>query len=342
MAVVELGRPVIPPTPMRPARERVSSWPLIDRIAFGLCWAVGIGLCLVTAGIILYTLTKGVSYVRLGMLFESPKPSLTQKSSGGFSDPILGTLLIVAIGTVVVTPVGVGLAVWLSEHRNPRWLARAVESAVEMVAGAPSVVLAFFGLLIFDQSFLGFLSQRAVSGAVTGISFLTAGIVMSALAMPLVVASTREALAQIPDRTREASYALGKTRLQTIGRVLLPSARPGISTGVVLGMGRIIGDTAIITILLGGTANKLTPANGTPVLGLLRGTGSTLTSYIYYMSPAGEGNSPNKAFAAAFVLLAMVLALNALASRLARGEATGERRRLLKSIDLRGALAWTR
>lgn len=342
MAVVELSGAVNPPKPVRPARERVGSWPLVDRIAYGLCWLVGIGLCLVTAVIVLYTLVKGVTYVRPSMLLESPRPSLTQKSSGGFSDPILGTLLIVGIGIVVATPVGVGLAVWLSEHRNPSWLARSVESAVEMVAGAPSVVLALFGLLIFDQSFLGFLSQRAVTGAVTGISFLTAGIMMSTLAMPLIVASTREALAQIPDRTREASYALGKTRAQTIRSVLLPSARPGIATGVVLGMGRIIGDTAIITILLGGTANKLTPANGTPVLGLLRGTGSTLTSYIYYMSPAGEGNSPNKAFAAAFVLLAMVLALNALATRFARGEVTGERRSLLRVLDPRGALAWTR
>jgi phosphate transport system permease protein len=144
---------------------------------------------------------------------------------------------------------------------------------------------------------------------VTGTSFLSAGIVMTALALPLVVAATRESLAQLPDRLREASYALGKTRATTIRRVLLPASRPGIAGGVVLGMGRIIGDTAIITILLGATL-KNEPANGVPLVGTLRGTGSTLTSYVYSNSPAGEGNSHEKAYAAAFVLLVIVLLLN--------------------------------
>ena len=92
-----------------------------------------------------------------------------------------------------------------------------------------------------------------------------------------------------------------------------------IAGGVVLGMGRIIGDTAIITILLGGAAQLTEPAGNVPALGLLRGTGSTLTSYVYNNSPAGEGNAPQKAYAAAFVLLMLVLALNALVTRLTAG-----------------------
>jgi phosphate transport system permease protein len=139
------------------------------------------------------------------------------------------------------------------------------------------------------------------------------------LALPLVVGATREGLTQIPPRMREASFALGKTRATTLRRVLLPSIRPAIASGSVLGMGRIIGDTAIITFLLGGTALRLEGVGGTPLLGTLRGTGSTLTSYVYYNSPAGDGNAPQKAYAAAFVLLMIVLALNALVTRLSRG-----------------------
>jgi phosphate transport system permease protein len=108
---------------------------------------------------------------------------------------------------------------------------------------------------------------------------------------------------------REASYALGKTRAATIRRVLLPAARPGIATGTALGMGRIAGDTAIVVILLGASL-QLTGAGGVEPLDTLRGTGSTLTSYVFVNSPAGEGNAPEKAYAAAFVLLAIVVALN--------------------------------
>ena len=123
-----------------------------------------------------------------------------------------------------------------------------------MIAGVPSIVLAIFGLLHLRAAASSASSPRApANGAVTGQSFFVAGIVMALLALPLIVGSTREALAQLPARMREASYALGKTRATTIRRVLLPAIRPGIASGVVLGMGRIIGDTAIITILLGAT-----------------------------------------------------------------------------------------
>ncbi len=298
----------------RPARESSSSWPIVDRFCYWLCWATGIGLCVIAGAIVLYMLIKGIAYLHPSMLVSSPKPSLLQKQSGGFSDPIVGTLIITAIGIVLAAPAGVAIASWLSEYRRPAGLARAVESALEMLAGVPSVVLALFGLLVCSQGFLSFLSQHAENGSVTGTSFLTAGAVMAVLALPLIVAANREALTQLPDRLREASYALGKTRATTIRHVLLPSIRPAIATGMVLGMGRIIGDTAIITILLGGGTNT-EAAGGGGILGTLRGTGSTLTSYVFYESPAGEGNSHEKAYAAAFVLLMIVLTLNALVTR---------------------------
>jgi phosphate transport system permease protein len=283
-------------------------------------------------GIVLYMFIKGIAYLKPSLLVTSPAASLRQTQNGGFFDPLIGTFVVTALGTVIAAPAGIGIAVWLTEYGRPSPLARAVDSTIEMLAGVPSIVLALFGLLIFSQGFLGFLSQGAAVGSL-GESFLVAGIVMSLIALPLIVASTREALDQLPNRMREASYALGKTRVTTSRHVLLPSIKPSIASGVVLGMGRIVGDTAIITILLGGSAQLIEPVGHTPVLSFLRATGSTLTSYVYYNSPAGEGNAHEKAYAAAFVLLAIVMLLNWTVTRLtAAGEERERRRRLFDLI----------
>jgi phosphate transport system permease protein len=303
-------------------RDSISSWPLVDRVGYALSWGAGLLLCALAGIIVLVMLVKGISYLRLGLLAESPKASPGQSGSGGFLDPIEGTLLLSTIGIALAAPTGVAVAVWLTEYRRPAGLARAVESSVEMIAGAPSVVLAFFGLLVFARPSLAFLSQTSAGGSVYGRSFFAAGAMMSLLALPLVVAATREGLAQIPAQMREASYALGKTRATTIRRVLLPSIRPSIASGATLGMGRIVGDTAIVVILLGSSL-RLEGAGGPPLLSTLRGTGSTLTSYVFENSPAGEGNAPEKAYAAAFVLLMMVLALNMAVTRIGAGRRTG-------------------
>jgi phosphate transport system permease protein len=308
-----------PSAAIRPPRERVSAWPLADRAFYALCWISGVGLCLVTVWIVLFMLVKGISFLKPSLLWTPPNAgSIHQTQNGGFLDPIEGTLIVTAIGTLIAAPLGVGIATWLTEYARPGWLARAVDSAIEMLAGVPSIVLALFGLVFFSQAFLSFLSQKGPSGAL-GQSFFAAGVVMSLIALPLVVGATREGLTQLPPRIREASFALGKTKATTSRYVLLPAIKPSIAGGVVLGMGRIIGDTAIITVLLGGAAQLTEPVGHTPVLGLLRGTGSTLTSYVYYNSPAGEGNAHEKAYLAAFVLLLIVLVLNAIVTRLTTG-----------------------
>src|SRR5262249_26695947 len=202
---------------------------------------------------------------------------------GGYLDPILGTLILTTLGTAIALPIGVATAVWLSEYGKPAWLARAVESGVEIVAGTPTIVLAIFGLLVFTQSWLGFFSFTAQGGAVFGRSVFIARIMMSLIALPLIVGATREALQSITAHVREASYALGKDKISTIRRVLLPASRKGVATGTTLGMGRIAGDTAIVILLLGAT--NMEPQGNTPIISTLTGTGSTLTSHDYIHSP---------------------------------------------------------
>jgi phosphate transport system permease protein len=138
--------------------------------------------------------------------------------------------------------------------------------------------------------------------------------------LPPVFVATRDGLQAVPAHMREAAFALGKTRIATIRRVLLPSVRSNMAAGVTLGVSRIIGDTAIVVLLLGGTP-RLESQGSVPGLGLLRGTGSTLTSYVYENSPAGEGAAPQKAYAAAVVLMLFVLGLNLIVDRIGRSSA---------------------
>jgi phosphate transport system permease protein len=313
-----LRRPSLPRGPWRRRRhqqlrdEEIVAWSTTDRLGVAACWAAGLLLCAIAGAIVIYMLIRGLQYLNLEALGERPIVQSTTEltgTAGGYLDPIVGTLVLTALGTAIAFPIGVGTAVWLSEYGRPGWLARAVESGVEIVAGTPTVVLAIFGLLIFSQSAFGFLSFTAEGGAVFGRSFFIAGIMMSLIALPLIVGATRESLQSIPTHVREASYALGKDKISTIRRVLIPGSRKGIATGVTLGMGRIAGDTAIVIILLGNTLLN-EPQSGTFVLGDLTGTGSTLTSYVYTNSPAGEGNSPGQAYAAAFILLLVVILMN--------------------------------
>jgi phosphate transport system permease protein len=294
------------------------SWSLGDRIGLAATWAAGILLCLIAVAIVLYMLVRGIQYLRLDQLFSHPVASTDQSKNGGFLDPLEGTLMLTVIGTAIAAPVGVGIAVWLTEYGRPAGLARAVESCIEIVAGTPSIVLAIFGLIVFQQGFFGFLSYEATPGVAFGRSFFTAGAIMSLIALPLIVGASREALHSIPRHVREASYALGKDRISTIRRVLLPASRRGIGTGVALGMGRIVGDTAIVVILLGAPLEN-DPKGSIPGLSVLQGTGSTLTTYVYNNSPVGEGGSPEKAYAAAFVLLAIVIGLNFAVDLITRG-----------------------
>ena len=283
-------------------------WRPVDRLGLALAWAIGLMFCAICAAVVVFLAIQGLRYLHPDMIWTNPRAGYTENETGGILAPLIGTVLVAAVAMAIATPLGVGVAVWLSEYARPAPLARLVESTVEMLAGAPSIVLALFGLILFESHVLGLLSTTN-AGVVYGKSFFAAGAMLALLALPLVVVNVREGLQAIPNHVREASYAVGKTKIATIRRVLLPAARPSIITGSMLGAGHVIGDTAIIVFLLGDTLT-LHPAGGTPLLGALRGTGSTLTSFVYDNAPTGDLNQPQKAYAAAFLLLLIVLAVN--------------------------------
>jgi phosphate transport system permease protein len=326
MSIYVSREPLIvePPAPLPPRpRGRRSSpldWRWIDRLMLLGAWSAGILLCLISAAIVVYMAVRGIQYLRPGLLVTRPNAELSQAQSGGFLDPLIGTGILTLLGLLFATPLAVTSAVWLVEYGRPRWLARIIESSIEIVAGTPDIVLAIFGLAVFQLGLFAPLSFRASGAGVFGRSFIAAGLMMSLIAIPPIFTAARDGLEAVPVQMREAAFALGKTRIATIRRVLLPNVRSNIATGVTLGVSRIIGDTAIVVLLLGATLN-IEAQGSVPGLNVLRGTGSTLTSYIYDNSPAGEGAAPQKAYAAAFVLLIFVLLLNVAVDLLGRRRA---------------------
>jgi phosphate transport system permease protein len=300
------------------------SWRWGDRLVLAAAWTSGILLCAIAAAIVLYMGVRGVQYLRPSLIFSRPQVSANQAGSGGFLDPLLGTIVLTIIGIALALPLAISSAVWVAEYgqggRGRQYMARVVESSIEIVAGTPDIVIAIFGLALFQLPLLAAFSFTAEGGGVFGRSFIAAGAMMSLLALPSVYTATRDGLVAVPGHQREAAFALGKTRITTVRRVLLPSVRSNIATGVTLGISRIIGSTAIVLILLGGTM-RIETQGSVPAVNLLRGTGSSLTYYIYENSPAGEGGAPQKAYAAAFLLLILVLVLNLLVDRIGRAQA---------------------
>jgi phosphate transport system permease protein len=302
------GGSVPPPTPQHGAAETSGSWRLIDRVGLAFAWILGLVFCAIALGIVIYLAVQGIRFLRPSLLWTNPKVSDTQSGSGGFFDPIIGTFMIGGLAIGIAGPVGVGVAVWLSEYGRPTALARVVESTVEMIAGLPSVVIALFGIILFDSKVLAFLSYTS-GGVVFGKSAFAAGIILSLVALPLVVSTVREGLQAVPNHVREASYAVGKSKITTIRRVLLPSVRPSVITGSMLGFGHALGDTAVI-VLLAGDTQVIQGVGHIPIISAFRGTASTLTSYVFDNAPTGDLNQPQKAWAAAFVLMVIILLLN--------------------------------
>jgi phosphate transport system permease protein len=312
-----------------PRRGRGSSmrtWRWSDRLVLLAAWGAGLTLCLVVAAVVLYMGFRGLEYLSPSLIFSRPAVGLAQSQTGGFLDPLLGTLLLTAIGITIAAPLAICSALWLVEYgqggRGSQTMTRVVESGIEIVAGTPDIVIALVGLALFQLHLFSFVSEVGEGGGVTGKSFIAAGAMMSLIALPPIFVAVRGGLQSVPAHMREAAFALGKTRIATIRRVLLPSVRSNIATGITLGVSRIIADTAIVVVLLGDTLRIEPQAHGgLPGLSILKGTGSSLTSYVFDNSPAGEAGAPQKAYAAAFVLLLFVLLLNLLVERISRAQA---------------------
>ena len=238
-----------------------------------------------------YILAMGIPALGPGMF------ALTYTSENSSLLPALvNTLVAVVITLAIAVPTGVMSAIFLVEYqrRGSRFV-RVVRLAAETLTGIPSIVYGLFGMLFF-VSFLGW-----------GLSLISGCMTLAVMVLPTVMRTTEEALIAVPDSYREGSFGLGAGRLRTVFKVVLPSAAPGILGGVILSMGRIIGESAALIFTAGTVAQ---------VPSSLLGSARTMAVHMYVL--ASEGLHIDAAYATAVVLLVLSLAVNALASLVAR------------------------
>ena len=242
-------------------------------------------------GIILYVLVKGLSTVSWSFL-----TSVTSVLNGtvGIAGNIVNTILIVLMTMVVAIPIGVGSAIYLNEYAKPGKIVTLIEYATETLSGIPSIIFGLFGMMFFGEK-LGF-----------GYSLLTGSLTLILMVLPLITRNTQEALKTVPDMYRNGAYGLGSGKWHMIRTILIPSAMPGILTGVILAIGRIVGESAALLFTAGSA--KLLPKGLMGLLNKPLQSGGTLTIQMY-LSATSEGDFET-AFGIAVVLLVIVLAIN--------------------------------
>lgn len=268
-----------------------------DRLATSVVWLAFVLAIIPLAALTFYTVQQGIGVVDGYFLSHSMKGVLITEAGGGVYHALIGTLVQVALATLIAAPIGLLTAVYLVEYGRGR-LAQAVTFFVDVMTGIPSIVAGLFILslwiLLFDFEYSGFAGSLA----------------LAILMMPVVVRSTEEMLKLVPNELREASYALGVPKWKTIMRVVLPTAIGGITTGVMLSVARITGETApVMMLVFGSDIINQNPFDGPQ---------QSLPLYIWQQYQTNNDFGYARAWGAALVLIAFVMALNLIARGIAR------------------------
>ena len=247
-----------------------------------------------------YLVVQGAPSISWEFLTENPRSG---GAKGGIWAAIVGTLYIVFFSLAVSAPIGVLAAVYLNEYATENWFTRIVHLAVVNLAGVPSIVHGLFGVGAFVY-FANFNDGKK--------SIIAASLTLAVMTLPVIITSTREALASVPRQFREACWNVGATRWQTIWRIVLPNSISGILTGVILQVSRTAGETAPV-MLTGVATYKLLTDTGLFLYHPIKDQCMALSMHLYYI--ATQANNVPKAtpFAIATVLVALVLAVNATA-----------------------------
>ena len=236
--------------------------------------------------VIAYVLINGVSKLSFNLLFGD------YTDSPSILPAFIGTLQLVGIATIIAVPMGIASAIFLVEYTgNKGKFVKSIQVATETLAGIPSIVYGLFGYLIFVVAF-GW-----------GYSMLGGGITLAIMILPTIVRSTQESLLSVQDGLREGSYALGASKVRTIFKIVLPSCAGGIVTSIILAIGRVVSESAVLILTIGMVVNKVPETLMSP--------GTSLALDIYYFASHGY---PDEAAATAVVLLVFVIFLNLLAS----------------------------
>lgn len=237
--------------------------------------------------IIGYITAKGAQVITPEFLFSMPE---RMGKEGGILPTIVATLYLAILAILVATPLGVGTAVYLTEYTRESVLTKIIRFGADALAGVPSIIFGLFGFILF------------VIRLKMGWSILAGSLTLAVMILPTIIRTSEEAIRAIPYQLREVSYSLGGTKSQTIMRVVLPNALPGILTGVILGLGRSVAETAAV-IFTAGSSLRLPKTVLDPA--------RTMAVHFYIL--AREGISMERAYGTAFLLILSILIINAFA-----------------------------
>ena len=250
--------------------------------------AAGVAIALLV-GIMGYVFVRGLPQVSWQLL-STVQSSL--KGTFGILGNIINTIYIIVITLIIVAPIGIGSAIYLNEYAKPGKLVRTIEFTTEILSGIPSIIFGLFGMVFFGMTLK------------LGYSVLTGSFTLTLMVLPLITRNTQEALKTVPDSYRSGALGIGATKWYMIRTILLPSAAPGILTGVILSIGRIVGESAAL-LFTAGSGFQL-PKN---LFGKLFESSGTLTIQLYLSMQKAKYD---QAFGIAVVLLIIVLVINLL------------------------------
>jgi len=244
---------------------------------------------------IVFILVKALPYLNLAF-FTTAKSTL--KGTDGILSNMINTIYVIVVTLLIACPIGIGGAIYLSEYAKNQKFVEIISFALEVLSGIPSIIYGLFGMIFFGEK-LGL-----------GYSILNGSLTLSLMILPILTRNAQLALSNVPQSYREAARGIGAQKWYMIRTVLLPSAIPGILTGIILAMGRIVAESAVLIFTAG--AGYFMPSS---ILGHILKSGGTLTVRLYF-----EMNNANysAAFMIALLLVVVVLGMNALAKWIAR------------------------
>ncbi|MDD4569895.1 MAG: phosphate ABC transporter permease PstA [Tepidanaerobacteraceae bacterium] len=252
-----------------------------------ILWISGIITLLILVTILMYIISRGLSKISIGFLTQLPR---RMGMEGGIYPAIVGTFYFVIVTILMAAPVGIATAVYLTEYSGQNIWVKVIRFGNDMLSAVPSIVFGLFGFALFVVKLKPITGGWSIlSGALTGMLMI----------LPTIIRSSEEAIKAVPQEYKEASLALGASNEQTITSIIIPTAMPGIITGVILGIGRVIGETAAFLLTLGGSV--LIPSS-------IFSPARTLAMHIYLT--AMEVGALDMAFGTASVLIITILILN--------------------------------
>lgn len=265
---------------------------LSNKIMLGVFRAAAYITTLVLLAIIAYVVINGLPHISLDFIFGWPQGV---NAEGGIWPTIVSTIYVTALAMLICTPVAVLAAVYLAEYAKQGKVVELIRYAADALASVPSIVMGLFGYALFVEA-MGL-----------GLSMVSAALALALLMLPIVMRTTEEAIRAVPRYIRWGAYGLGATKWQVVSKIVLPSAFGRIATGIVLAIGRAIGETAVVLYTMGQAINlPISPLD----------SGRPMTVHLYLL--ANDGINMNAAYGTALLLMVIILAFNLFARFLSR------------------------